>query len=565
MTVEAFLANPNQIDPNNHRDQEFLQNNRSRLEPELLQQSDSAEARQRLWLGILLLEMGAPSGSRLVLGSLADPDPHIVRSALLFCSSARWRKGEGLLVPLDEPAAAAAIQPFLSAADTVIRMSAAGALCRLSDAGSIQRLIRLLAHEDPRIRSQVAQSLALYHGNSQAWPIIRSLFTTAMPHEKYGLVNSLTGFANTGDQDVRDQVAAFARRELAALYNCEDNDAANEANNLLRLLDALAPQWKADVLIEVVASKMAAWVKAVAAERLVLEAEASTAERHVIAWLDQPELADSTFEIIHKMGAKANTPAIVSRLHMELGSGATGKRLEKLLDALTATGMEDADDLGSFTSQLAGWPQFDLVTRLKHVSADAMLVLLDRAELTAKASHDARTRFAEAWRKGDSFDTILELLVEGGRVHWFDCEDAHSPPDYLGLLAELLALSGGEIVVKNAVVSIKPPASLELRIDTNARAVKIDLQYQGDWIDVEGLVSGLNGLLAEMHSPRRYYPVAAVGQAAGLILAKVEAMVPLIQDFAFPIGDPGEARRLGQEYEAQTPGWGARNLSAPGS
>ena len=163
------------------------------------------------------------------------------------------------------------------------------------------------------------------------------------------------------------------------------------------------------------------------------------------------------------------------------------------------------------------------------------------------------------WQKDDSFPTMLALLSESGRVHWFDCEDADSPPDYLALISDLIALSGGEIIVRNAAVSIEPPASLELRINTGAHAVTIHLQHQGDWIDVEGLLSGLNRLLAEMQSPRRYYPLAAGGQAACLVLANMDAMSMLVQDFAFPVGDPSASRRLGQQYEAQ-PWVGARTI-----
>ena len=555
-TVEAILADPYQAKLFDHLGREFLTQNRSRLEVGLLQKARIAGGGDRLQIGILLLEMGASGGSALVLDALADPDPAVVRNALSFCRHARWQAEKGLLVPLDQPKAAAALLPFVSAADPGTRLTAVEAICRLSDEGAVERLARLLTHEEPNVRAEVALHLASYHGDSRAWPIVQSLFSTARPHGRYRAVNSLRGFALNKDQHVREQVAALVRRELGRLYDHADNDTANEAFNLMRVLERLVPDWERDVLREILASKMAAWVKASAAERLALTEEASVAEQHVLAWLDHPELADYAPEIVCKLGAKANTPAIAARLRAELASGVTGKRFEKLLDAFVAIRAVDDADLRCFLDRVDGWRRFDFTLRSKHITADAMLKLLDRAELIPMARSEIRAQFVEKWWNADRFGTIVELLAGGGRFHVFDCEDANVPPDYPSLVGELAALSDGEILAGRVAMSVKEPAEVQLRIDADSREALLTLQYQGDWIDVDGLLSGLNRLLAKIKSPRRFYVLQAAGQWVMVVLAQAEAMSLLVSDYAFPIGDPGEARRLGQAYEAQVVGKG---------
>lgn len=400
----------------------------------------------------------------------------------------------------------------------------------------------------------MALQLANYHGDGRAWPVIRSLFETAAAHERYRPINCLRGFALCADQGIRDQVAAFTRRELAALYDREDNAAANEAHNLLQALEELAPQWEAEVLEEVIASKMSAWAKAVAAGRLALAAEAPTAERYVLAWMDHPELSDHAFETMRKLGTKANTPEVIERLRAELDNGVTGKRLEELLDTLVAIGAEQVFDLGCLADHVAGWRRFELIVRSKRISAAAMLQLLDRAELITMAGRDARERFAEKWLNADCFGTTMDLLSGGGRFHYFDCENTFTPPDYPGLVGELVAPTDGEIVPGRVTVAVRSETGLEVRIDTPAQRTILELQYQGDWIDVDGLLSGLNYLLSKQRSPRRYVPLAAEGQWVMVVLARTEAMAALVKDYAFPIGDPNEARRLGQAYEAQVVG-----------
>ncbi|WP_428393726.1 HEAT repeat domain-containing protein [Lichenicoccus sp.] len=547
-TVEAILADPGRKDLFDDLGREFLETNRSILEPELLRKAVGAEAALRLRIGIMLLEMGAPSGSDLVLAALVGSDPDVARAALWFCRHARWQQGHGLLVPLDEPKAAVLIQPFLSAADPITRQAAVEALCRLSDAGSIPRLIRLLTHEDARVRAEAALHLAVYYGEGRAWPVIQSRFLAATPDERYRLLTCLQGFALSGEQEVRARAAAFARRELAALYKCHDNSAANDASILLRALQALAPPWKARVLKEVLASNMAAWVKAHAAGQLAMNAEALVAEQYLLAWLDHPELAIHTFEIIRRLGSKANTPAIVRRLTCELGSGAPGQRLDALLDSIIAIGADESVDLERFIGQVQGWRRFELVIKSKRVPADTMLRRLDQAELIAMAGRDARQRFAERWGEADCFDTTMELLFAGGWFHAFDCEDADTYPRLVG---ELVALSGGEITIGNTVMAVEPASGLTLRLSVDGLTTLLKLDRQGDWIDVEGVLSGLNGLLEAMHSPRRYYALATNDQFAFVVLARMEAMGSLISGWAFPVGDPSAARMLGQEFEMQ--------------
>ncbi len=479
--------------------------------------------------------MGAASGSPLVLNSLSDPDPDIVRATVSFLSRTRLHTAIGLLIPLDQAAAAQALRPFLAAADPGLRKSAAEALCRLLAIDLVQELRPLLAHEDQQVRQVALYHLSLYHGDATTWAPLRALFFAVAPGKRYWIVRCLTGFAACSDKSVKGDVAIFAYQRLIALYGLFDIESANEAFNLLHVLETLAPAWERIALEEIAAAPLAPWVRAIAVERLVKHGEGSPWEGRLLALLDDPTMVDSVYPIICKMGTKAKTPAIIDRLRVDIRSAKSYQRLIDIVDAFIAIDLGDDSELGNVVDRLESRHRFEIITRRDRVTAGVMLEHLDRAELLVGVGSDIQSRFKDDWLGTDRYLAILGVLGNGKRFHLFDCKGFTGSHSYTALIAELFALGGADIDADRITLADAPDGTYLLTVDFGPRPIVIELKDRGRWFDLDRLLAGLNGLLSDLWPSLQYYAVATVDQYGLVILTDAKAMEIMISELAFPI------------------------------
>lgn len=543
-SVDAIAADPRQIDLIDHRAREYLEWHRSTLEPALLLKAATAHEMERLRIGEVLLSMKAASGSDLVLQSLGSASPKVVWAALSTLRQLPVWKSEGLLVPLEQPAAAAALLPFLSSAQSRVREAAMDALTRFSDPGHVERMADLLAHDDRQIRTSAASELALWHNDARAWPGLKEAFLTTDPRWRQRVVDCVGALGKTGDRQVCNEASDTLRPELVALFDRTDSDAANEASELLRALQALEPSWQTEIEEAVLNSRMMTWVKAGAAKQLAQRADGPTAEKYLLAWLDDPEFATAALKVIAGLGVKANKPAIVAKLCSDLGTAASNEQFKNLLGALMKLGAHDVVDLTQYASRLEGWDLFELTIFTKRLSAEAMLELFDRAELTLNVDQESRTAFLENWRKTDA-SRFGNLVHKGGRMYGFDCEDA----EYGSLFGELAALAADELIFSAMeVVKEAELVCMELIVDENVRSFARTKSV--DWIDPHPVLIALNTLLELKNSPRRYFALHSDGQFATVVLARTDGMNALVSQLEFPLDKSGGAQPWGQASEA---------------
>jgi hypothetical protein len=548
-TVESVAADPYAIDIYDRRGREFCTARRTVLEPALLQRAATADPNLRLYIGRLLLEMGAPSGGPLVLTSLTAASAETRKSALVALAVLRWEDGKGIQVPIDHAATAAAVRPFLKDKDAHLRGLAVQAFLRLERPEIAAEQRALLQSEDETLREKAVYHFATYHGDAIAWPMIKARFAAVAHndfHGRYWAVLALGGFARNPDPALRAEVAAFAREELRAILNRDDNEAANEASNLMRAIGALAPPWEADALQEVLASKLT-WARGSALHGLVKLEGASAAPR-ILAALHDPALQPTALTVIADRGAVFAGPELAERLRALLRDTRAAAPLEAAVNALVAIGHANDPAIAAVVDRLEPLTRFEVVTRAKGVDADQMIDCLAKAALLPTPDNVDRDAFRRAWVGPHASRAVFELLETRGRLHIFDAENDQVPPDYAELVGQLAALARGDFTIGTARL-IKGGRGYTLHLSLAGQDGRIELEDRGDWFDVEALLDGLNKMLANTATSLRYVTLHTGDQMAYVVLGDAKGIANLAADVAFPLGDPAAARRIGEDFE----------------
>lgn len=546
--VDALLADPLAVDCYDHRQIEFYRTHRAVLEPAWLAHADRADLRHRAYLGRLLLNIGAASGSPLLLDALRGGDEHLQGDVLFELATLPWREGEGLQVPLDQAAAAAALKPFIDASSPRLREQAVRALSRLSGDEILKMKRQMLSHTDPNVRSLVASDLATYHGDAAAWPIIRSVLDMHRGdfHARYSPIGALAGFAANPDPALREEVAQFVRQELGRLAPHTDNNAANEAWSLLRTLEKVAPAWEDEALEAFIASHTT-WARGMAFQRLCVRQGAAAAPR-VLAALDDPGLVNEMLGLLREQAALYGGPALIEKLQRLLADTQKESQRDQVVDVLIALGETTHPAVLAMIDKVDPWRRWEIASYRDGLTADVMLARLDAAGLLVAADAAARTRFREDWTGGKRSAALFGLLADGGRFGAFDSENSRIPPNYPGLIVELAVLARGAFDVGD-VNLYQHGERFEVDVEMAGRMVTIALRDLGDWFDLSALIAGLNDALEDAGLPLRYFSLATTDQMAMVVLGNGAAMAALARDLAFPLGDADEAARRGQDSE----------------
>lgn len=100
----------------------------------------------------------------------------------------------------------------------------------------------------------------------------------------------------------------------------------------------------------------------------------------------------------------------------------------------------------------------------------------------------------------------------------FDADSIHEQGDYVRLLLEFSVLMGDDFVPLMCDDALHP-ARMRAEVSFVWRGQRhcIPLAYMGDWVDVGGLLTGLNAVLARGGSERRLYLLEANSEQANIV------------------------------------------------
>jgi hypothetical protein len=129
------------------------------------------------------------------------------------------------------------------------------------------------------------------------------------------------------------------------------------------------------------------------------------------------------------------------------------------------------------------------------------------------------------WQQKHNALSIVYGILAGpwNRLAGFDCEDVVSPADHTDIVSYLGATTGNKFVAENVVQSIEPNGDLRLSLMHEGKAYAFTFEDGGSWLNLSGLLVGLNRVLEELHIPERFIELYA-GDGPGVVVFVIPNM-----------------------------------------
>jgi len=120
-------------------------------------------------------------------------------------------------------------------------------------------------------------------------------------------------------------------------------------------------------------------------------------------------------------------------------------------------------------------------------------------------------------QKHDALSIVYGILAgPWNRLAGFDCEDVVSPADHTFIVTYLGATTANKFVAENAVQSFEPNGDLRLSLTHEGKPYAFTFEDGGSWLNLSGLLVGLNRALEELHIPERFIELYA-GDGPGVV------------------------------------------------
>lgn len=551
-TIENIVANPATVDVSEAVFKDFVRANREALAERFKRASSRYSPAERMRIGYILLAAGEPSGAQYFIAALEEGDETAKSNAVQALRMMPRRT----LSRSDSIRALALLRRRLEDVSQNIgeRKLALYAILSLELEEGREILRRLLTDAEPTLRREAATTLARMK-DPACLPVIREILAPAPTDEsnRYFAVNALRDLAYSPEPEVVAEARSLALREIDARLGCAGYRAANDVSRLFDVLEQLPPAEQKPVLERVVGSRLEGWVRGLALERLA-KLEDCAALPRLLSALDDAALRRSAIKTIGSLGATAASPAVMERLESLFVTAEHPEDAAVLFDAFVALGKVDDPAVTAQMAKLDPWRRFTLRSRALGMTLDQLIArlvdaaILDSALVEGLSAED-REEIAKCWRSGDAEAALCEALLRCKGLLWFDTEDAYVPPDYAALLAELAEIGGRRVRLECAHLESSDDNAPEhqLTLLINGLPARLPLRNAGDWIDVTGLIDGLNAELARQGEACRFVTLHETDQTAQIILGDGAKLLALQQTLDFPL-DADEAKRLGQEY-----------------
>lgn len=123
------------------------------------------------------------------------------------------------------------------------------------------------------------------------------------------------------------------------------------------------------------------------------------------------------------------------------------------------------------------------------------------------------------WRKErNAFHIVLGIL--GGpwkRLAGFDCEDVESPADHTRKVRYLGAIAGGRFTAESIEQTVEPNEDVRLTFTHRDKRYSFTFENNGSWVNLPGLLDGLNQVLERLGINERFIELYNWGQGAGVV------------------------------------------------
>jgi HEAT repeat protein len=550
----------NELDPNDLYDRQFIEwcnSVRSELVPGLKQALWEKKSYSRVNIGRLLLELGEPDGLEGIIDCLRSNDSSVQVSALVTLAYIPKRSVvDDSPLPINQEAIFTAVEPFLNEPDSHAGGIAVDIALNLTLPQAEQRTILLLQHRSPSVRVKVASEFLRHGKDNGALDIAENLILDG--YEINQLMSALESCAKGENRELAMRAADILLRYILANLNCLDNGTVGAIWSAMRGLEAVEHPEEAQTLRSILSSPIEYWARGTALQRLgELEGEAGIVRLQNA--LADPQLRQDAAEGIAKVAKRREDAVLIDSLTAALQQDDRSNVLSAIIDALIAVGADAVSILAENTKELDPYDAMRVAWISKGITPKMAAKELVEAVVIRPPEEELLERLEEDWQRDRQPSTIIFWLLDfSKRLTGFDCETSIIPVDHVELIEDLMEIGSDVFQVEAISESWQleneddPEAILggEVQFVCNRKLYRFNVEYLGDWYDVNSVLKALNSALEESGRSQRFMLLYTGDQTCLVIFAPVMAFLEVADRLHIPIEeDPESAMERGVAYE----------------
>lgn len=116
-----------------------------------------------------------------------------------------------------------------------------------------------------------------------------------------------------------------------------------------------------------------------------------------------------------------------------------------------------------------------------------------------------------------AFGVLLAILSEWNCLAGFDCEDVSWPADHTCKVRYLAASTRGRFTVEDVEQRVEPNDDIRLTCTHQGSRYSFTFQNNGTWVNLPGLLNGLNDVLERLGIPERFIELYLGNSGPGLV------------------------------------------------
>ena len=163
---------------------------------------------------------------------------------------------------------------------------------------------------------------------------------------------------------------------------------------------------------------------------------------------------------------------------------------------------------------------------------------LQHACVDVEVDEETIRKLEATWQeKHDPILIIYGLLGEAWkRLAGFDCEDVHMPADHTDVVGYLAAATSSKFSVQDVTQAVEPNGNLNLSLTHAGKVYAFTFEDNGSWLNVAGLLAGLNSILEEIDITERFIELYA-GEGPGVaVFAVPDKFLPAASKLGIRLG-----------------------------
>jgi hypothetical protein len=553
-SLQRFLMDFDRIGTHDERHVATLFRHKEEVVPALLAMITETFGTTKLQASLLLLHLGETAGTQGLIELLSEPNYELRRHTLTSLSLLPYHRDRGgLQVPLDQDAVFAAVDPLIETSDTAIRTLAIRVIDRLRTPASGARMAALITHPAVAVRVESVKWLAHFGDSRRALTALNELLFSSELEDvhRYWLIMALEDLCASDAAEIRQQASHIAMKYARANLEDDDNSIANHVWHCLTGIAAVAPPDESKLLQEILASKLAWWVRGIALERLA-ELEGAPGLERLCAALKDRQLRKAAADALGKQARGSHEPRIVQALAEALEDAQDLELSTTIIQAMLTVGTPPRSILERAMSRVNPNTAMALHWIFNDIKPRRLAQLLVAADIFEMLSKAELAKYSSRWREErDAASVLFEMLATANRLSDFSCKTGEIPADHAELLQKFARICPPTLTLTDAFQTIEPEDGGRCRVSfmLNGRAHSFVAENRGRYYDLQAVMAGLNAALGNIGHRERFFQLYTGGEAAIVTLAVEEPFLAAVRELRIPLEeDPGSAEQAGIAY-----------------